>query len=118
MRIKNLIIFASIWAFASGSFQDTLNSISNELEQIQNNSELNPIKKYARTIELRNKLERLIQDRDIEKKKLKYKEVQVQLEEKKLEKQMKLESVIFQKFLSAKMGNTSFSKDFHTMRYR
>ncbi len=118
MRIKNLIIFASIWAFASGSFQDTLNSISNELEQIQNNSQLNPIKKYARTIELRNKLERLIQDRDIEKKKLKYKEVQVQLEEKKLEKQMKLESVIFQKFLASKMGNTSFSKDFHTMRYR
>jgi hypothetical protein len=117
--MKGLVILFSLWAIVNGSnFLAALRMISNEIDNINSDFKLDPLIKYAKTIELKNLLDKLVEERDNENRKRKFKEIEIQMEEKNLGKRLKVEAMVYKKFLIRLMGASSFKTDFHTMRYR
>ena len=119
MVLKYIIILLSLFMYTNElKFEQTLRLIGNELIQTQQNQNLGTIEKYFKINALERALENLIKSKEVEINKQADDEIENKLrEKKKIEKQLKLESSIFKKYLANQMGQSSFGRDFHTMRY-
>jgi hypothetical protein len=99
------ILFITINA---NPFENALNKVNNQLDQIKNDSKMGFIEKYVRIYILNQKLKLIKEAKELN---------ETEKENEAKEDQIKLKLLIFNRHLANRMGASSFNKDFHTIRY-
>jgi len=119
MNLVQICCLIQILVVVNGeSFENTLQYIEKELENLQEDKKLGPVEKYFKMVVLKNTLDQIIENREQALRKIQNQEIERKLkEEKETEERSRLESQVFEKYLAKDMGKSSFYRDFHTMRY-
>jgi hypothetical protein len=119
MKLIAVCLLVQFLVYVNGeNFENTLDLIERQLEQLQEDEKMGPVEKYLKMVVLKKTLDQIIETKEHELQKIQDQEQQRKLaEQRDLEEKSKLETQIFQKYLGGKMGGSSFNKDFHTMRY-
>jgi len=90
------------------SFENSLNTVRNEIKQIENDTKMGYVEKYVRKFILNQMLERIMEAKEL---------YETEKENEANKDRIKFKLFIFNKYLASRMGASSFNKDFHTIRY-